>query len=47
MLHGLLHLAGMDHETDRGEMARAENHWRQELGLPLTLIARARTGARA
>src|SRR6185312_6268336 len=24
MVHGVLHLAGMDHETDRGEMARAE-----------------------
>ena len=25
MLHGVLHLLGMDHETDRGRMARAEN----------------------
>jgi len=25
MLHGVLHLLGMDHETDRGQMARAEN----------------------
>ena len=25
MLHGLLHLLGMDHETDRGRMARAAN----------------------
>lgn len=25
MLHGLLHLIGMDHESDRGRMARAEN----------------------
>jgi probable rRNA maturation factor len=41
MLHGLLHLAGMDHERDRGEMARAEDKWRQELGLPAALIARA------
>src|SRR5579872_1181371 len=24
MLHGLLHLAGMDHHTDKGAMARAE-----------------------
>ncbi len=40
MLHGLLHLAGMDHERDRGEMACAENKWREELGLPLPLIAR-------
>ena len=40
MLHGLLHLSGMDHEQDRGEMARAENKWREELGLPVTLISR-------
>ena len=41
MLHGVLHLSGMDHERDRGEMAGAERKWREELGLPLTLIARA------
>jgi probable rRNA maturation factor len=41
ILHGLLHLAGMDHEHDQGEMARAENKWRKELGLPATLISRA------
>ena len=41
MLHGLLHLMGMDHERDRGQMESAERKWRQQLGLPLTLIARA------
>ncbi len=41
MLHGLLHLMGMDHERDRGEMARAESSWRTMLGLPLSLIERA------
>jgi probable rRNA maturation factor len=41
MLHGVLHLSGMDHERDRGEMDGAEREWREELGLPLTLIARA------
>jgi probable rRNA maturation factor len=41
MLHGLLHLAGMDHERDRGEMGRAEEKWREKFGLPRTLIARA------
>jgi probable rRNA maturation factor len=41
MLHGLLHLAGMDHERDRGQMARTERKWCEELGLPLTAIARA------
>jgi len=40
MLHGLLHLSGMDHETDAGEMARMEARWRKRLGLPLGLIER-------
>jgi len=40
MLHGLLHLAGMDHETDSGEMRRAETRWRKKLGLPCGLIER-------
>jgi probable rRNA maturation factor len=43
MLHGLLHLVGMDHETDGGRMARAEAKWRAALGLPQGLIERART----
>jgi probable rRNA maturation factor len=41
MLHGLLHLAGMDHETDRGQMARAEARWRKRLKLPPGLTERA------
>ncbi|HEY1759524.1 MAG TPA: rRNA maturation RNase YbeY [Bryobacteraceae bacterium] len=41
MLHGLLHLAGMDHETDSGEMARAEARWRKRLQLPPGLVERA------
>jgi probable rRNA maturation factor len=41
MLHGLLHLLGMDHETDNGRMARAETRWRRKLGLPGGLIERA------
>ena len=45
MLHGLLHLTGLDHERDLGEMARAENQWRRAFNLPRTLIARA--GVRA
>ena len=40
MLHGVLHLLGMDHETDSGEMARAERSWRNKLGLPAGLIER-------
>jgi len=42
MLHGLLHLSGMDHDTDRGAMARAEIRWRKRLGLPSGLIERAK-----
>ena len=42
MLHGALHLTGMDHETDTGEMAAAEARWRKRLGLPCGLIERAR-----
>jgi probable rRNA maturation factor len=40
MLHGVLHLMGMDHETDRGQMASAERKWRSSLGLPAGLIER-------
>lgn len=43
MLHGVLHLLGMDHETDRGRMARAERHWRTRLRLPNGLIERVRS----
>jgi probable rRNA maturation factor len=39
-LHGLLHLLGYDHETDRGEMGRLEEQLRQRAGLPAGLIAR-------
>jgi probable rRNA maturation factor len=42
MLHGVLHLAGFDHERDSGEMRRAETRWRKRLGLPTGLIERAR-----
>lgn len=41
MLHGLLHLAGYDHETDDGEMERREVSLRKRLGLPLGLIERS------
>lgn len=40
-LHGLLHLAGFDHERDNGGMARKEAHMRRELRLPTTLIERS------
>jgi probable rRNA maturation factor len=42
MLHGVLHLLGMDHERDRGRMRRAETRWRKTLELPTGLIERAR-----
>ena len=42
MLHGMLHLRGMDHDNDSGEMARAETRWRRRLGLPAGLIERER-----
>jgi probable rRNA maturation factor len=40
MLHGCLHLAGLDHETDSGTMQRAERRWRKAFGLPDGLIER-------
>ena len=33
MLHGVLHLLGYDHETDRGEMHRVEMRLRRRLGI--------------
>ena len=42
LLHGALHLLGMDHEKDRGRMARAERRHRRDLGLPAGLIERDR-----
>ncbi len=40
LLHGLLHLAGMDHEADHGEMAAREAVLRARLRLKRGLIAR-------
>ncbi len=45
LLHGLLHLKGMDHETDGGEMAGREAELRRRLRLPQGLIARTGPGA--
>ena len=39
-LHGILHLAGYDHESDNGKMARKEAQLRRELRLPDGLIER-------
>lgn len=40
VLHGVLHLAGHDHENDHGEMAKEEERLRRALRLPVALIAR-------
>ncbi len=40
LLHGLLHLHGLDHETDEGEMAAREADLRTTLRLPNGLIDR-------
>ncbi len=47
MLHGVLHLTGMDHERDGGRMARTERKWRTEFDLPETLISRAQPAPNA
>lgn len=41
LLHGVLHLAGYDHEADSGEMAHKEETLRRKLGLSQGLIARS------
>ena len=46
ILHGLLHLAGYDHETDNGEMQARETELRQQFGLPIGLIERAHSRRR-
>lgn len=45
-LHGILHLAGFDHERDNGQMARKEAQLRRMLGLPVALIERVEAGSR-
>ena len=40
-LHGLLHLLGYDHESDKGRMARVEARLRRKAKLPAGLIARS------
>ena len=39
-LHGILHLAGFDHERDNGQMAREESRLRRSLKLEIGLIER-------
>jgi probable rRNA maturation factor len=40
ILHGILHLAGYDHEHDQGTMRRKEAQLRRAFNLPLGLIER-------
>ncbi len=44
LLHGLLHLAGEDHESDSGRMAGREEELRERLNLRSGLIARVQPG---
>jgi probable rRNA maturation factor len=43
ILHGLLHLAGYDHERDRGRMRRRETVLRKQFDLPAGLVERTRS----
>lgn len=45
VLHGMLHLAGFDHERDNGEMARKEKALRRRLKLEVGLIERTQPRA--
>jgi probable rRNA maturation factor len=42
LLHGVLHLMGLDHESDRGQMRRIESKLRAQFGLSAGLIERSR-----
>jgi probable rRNA maturation factor len=44
ILHGILHLAGFDHERDNGDMARKEAQLGQVLKLPSALMERVHSG---
>ena len=45
ILHGMLHLAGYDHESDNGAMAAQESALRKKLKLPDSLIQRTHAAA--
>ena len=45
VLHGMLHLAGYDHEADNGRMAKAEARLRARLKLPASLIDRTNSAS--
>jgi len=46
ILHGILHLAGYDHEKDHGEMEQKEAALRKKMGLPTGLIQRTLESAK-
>ena len=41
VIHGMLHLLGMDHEVDSGQMREAEKEWIEYFNLPESLIVRS------
>ena len=43
-IHGLLHLLGMDHETDDGQMRKKEEELIRHFGLPSSLVSRTEDG---
>jgi probable rRNA maturation factor len=45
LVHGVLHLAGYDHESDNGRMAREEARLRRQFRLPLSLTERSSSSA--
>ncbi len=47
VLHGILHLAGFDHERDNGQMARKESQLRRQLKLEGSLIERTQARGRS
>jgi probable rRNA maturation factor len=47
LLHGVLHLAGFDHEIDQGEMRAREQELRTRLKLPVGLIERTQPQIKA
>lgn len=47
VLHGMLHLAGHDHESDNGRMARLEARMRAQLKLPASLIDRTHASGKS
>ena len=42
LLHGVLHLVGLDHERDQGEMLQLESKCRRKYNLPGGVIERAK-----